>query len=194
MALVTVGMDMDGVLYPFDEAFNRLYMMYGGEEQNFDSWLDFGKMDQDIVSKVWKNPELFTASGPYPGVVSIMEQLHETPDLDVVIMTNPGRDIPITFPAKWAWIQKWLPWVEPQDMIVAYHKELVRVDLLVEDFPGNIKKWMKSNPTGLAMMVKQPWNQTEVERLSKKGVLISNEGISPTISVVNQLLRERRAA
>jgi 5'(3')-deoxyribonucleotidase len=177
MSKYRVMMDMDGVLYPFEEAFNQLYVKYGGEPIAFDHWLDFSALPGGIVEKVWNDPDLFRINKPYPGTQQAMKELDDMADVEVYYVTSFGRNPDITVPSKWLWLKRYFPWVSERNFAAICVKWFFRADLLVEDFPSNIKKWKKENPEGKAMLVQQPWNEDRVDEMLELGVYISPPGI-----------------
>jgi 5'(3')-deoxyribonucleotidase len=187
--MYTVAMDVDGVLYPFEGVFSRLYKQYGGEEDLvFDRWVDFSTLDEDIVSRVWKDPLLFNSAEPIPGAVETMKALSEMPGVKVVITTSFGRSPEIAVAAKWSWIQRWFPWVEGWDFITIHHKWLLATDMLVDDFHHNVEAWMKHNKPGCGVLVKRPWNKAKVPYLSARGALIAENGVQDILPWVQEKL------
>lgn len=188
MAKFTISMDMDGVLYPFPEAFNHLVVKYGGQPHDFTKFVNFSEVFGDeVVDKIWADPDLFRIERPYDGVVYAMEQLRAMQDVEVYIVTNPGRNPDITIPAKWAWIKKHLPWVHQYQFVTTHAKWLFRTDLIVEDHPPNIEKFLKHNPDKQAVLIERPWNERKAQRLINKGVYVLVQGIVglPTVIQFN---------
>jgi 5'(3')-deoxyribonucleotidase len=164
-------MDMDGVLYPFDKAFNRIIVKHGGTPHDFKGWINFSEVfGDDIVDKVWEDSELFRIEDPYDGAVYAMQQLDALEGVEVYIVTNPGRNPHITIPAKWGWIQEHLPWVHHYQFVTTHAKWLFQADMIVEDHPPNIEKFLKCNPGKEATMVQRPWNDRKTKRMLDKGV------------------------
>jgi 5'(3')-deoxyribonucleotidase len=169
-------MDMDGVLYPFDRAFNRVIEKHGGKRHDFRGWINFSEVFGDeIVDKVWEDSDLFRIEDPYDGAVYAMQQLDAMEDVQVYFVTNPGRNPHITIPAKWEWIQEHLPWVHHYQFVTTHAKWLFQADMIVEDHPPNIEKFLKYNPTKEATLIMRPWNERKVKRLLDKGVYAVSE-------------------
>lgn len=177
MSKFRILMDMDGVLYPFEEAFNQLYVKYGGEPIAFDTWLDFSKLPGELVEKVWKDPNLFRINKPYPGTQAMMRRLDEMDGIEIFFVTSFGRNPDITVPSKWLWLKRYFPWVSERRFVAMCPKWYFRGDLIVEDFPSNIKKWRKENPAGRSILVRRPWNEDKIEEMYNAGVHIFDDGI-----------------
>jgi 5'(3')-deoxyribonucleotidase len=184
-------MDMDGVLYPFEEAFNQLYVKYGGEAIAFDHWLDFSTLPGDIVSKVWNDPKLFRLNKPYPGTQQMMKMLDEMKDVEVFYVTSFGRNPDITVPSKWLWLKRYFPWVSERNFVAMCAKWFFQADMIVEDFPSNIKKWQKYNPEGNAVLIRQPWNEDRVEEMQQCNVMVPKNGVADLDFIISEVQKIR---
>ena len=192
--MYTIAMDMDGVLYPFDEIFLQLYKNYGGEQNFvFDKWVDFSTLDEGIVSQVWRDPELFMSGAPIPGAVETMRALEDMPDVKVVITTSFGRVPDVVVAAKWAWVQKWLPWFQGWNFITIHHKWLIGTDMIVDDFHNNVEAWMNKHLTGQGVLVRRPWNEAEVSRLERRGAFITDNGVQDILPLVEERVSQQYA-
>jgi len=174
MSKYTIAMDMDGVLYPFDKAWNTICVSHGGPPHDFNDWVNFSEVFGDaLVEAVWADPNLFRVEKPYEGAVEMMQKLEEMkPLVEVFILTNPGRTIDVTIPAKWAWIQEWFPWIDAYHFVTAHAKWYFKTDMIVEDFPGNLEKWVKHNPTGEPVLIERPWNIHNHRKMKNLGAQI----------------------
>jgi len=177
MNKVTVLMDMDGVLYPFEEACSELYVQYGGEPLVFDKWVDFSTMPGDLMTKVWEDPTLFKRSDPYPGAIEMMVALQQMEELDVYIVTRPGRNPNITIPAKIEWVTKWMPWFDLHNFTTMFPKWLFSSNVIVDDHPPVVDKWRKYNLMGLPVLFSRPWNADKVEWMQRRGAFIAKDYI-----------------
>jgi len=174
MSKYTIAMDMDGVLYPFDKAWNAVCVAHGGAPHDFTDWINFSEVFGDsLVEEIWADPALFQVENPYIEALPMMQELEEMkPHVEVFIVTNPGRNIDVTIPAKWAWIQKWFPAIDAYHFVTMHPKWYFKTNMIVEDFPGNIEKWLKHNPTGDAVMIEQNWNKDKIPAMRNRGALV----------------------
>jgi 5'(3')-deoxyribonucleotidase len=185
-----VAMDMDGVIYPFDKAFNELMEQYGGERQEFSKFLDFSTMPGRIIESVWNDPTLFTRSEPYEDAQWMMAELMAIPEIEVFIVTRPGRNPHITIPAKWKWVEQWFPRVPVKNFVTLAPKWLFRSHVIVDDFPDNVRKWQNCNPEGLPILVQRDWNLDVVEKFKKRGILVAENGVSSILPFIKQYVKE----
>jgi 5'(3')-deoxyribonucleotidase len=189
--MFTIAMDMDGVLYPFDLAFNELSLKHGGPEHDFKNWINFSEVFGDeVVDKIWGDPTLFNCQPPYMSATLGMAELRDMPGVEVFVVTNPGRNPEITIPAKWAWLQHNFPWIDAYHFVTMHAKWLFKTDMIVEDFPGNINKWVKHNPGSTAVMIERPWNQTEVPKLLRKNVYVLSRGVETVPALVSHFIHK----
>lgn len=174
MSKFRVSMDMDGVLYPFDQAWNAVCEAHGGKAHDFSEWINFSEVFGDsLVDEIWHDPTLFQIEKPYVAAYEMMQELAEMQDfVEVFIVTNPGRTIDITIPAKWNWVQKYFPWIDAYHFVTMHAKWFFKTDMIVDDFPGNVRKWLRQNPTGEAVMIEQPWNTGEITKIRNLGGLV----------------------
>lgn len=164
-----IALDMDGVLYPFPDAFNALYSEFTGERLIFDGWLDFSSLPGEAVSAVWNNPQLFLHAEPYEGAVDMVQGLMEIPSVALYIVTSPGRSIDITIPSKWQWLQHWMPFVPHDHFVTMTHKQYFRASMLIEDYASNVVSWLTYNPTGDTVLISRPWNESRQQELKNLG-------------------------
>lgn len=187
-----VGVDMDGVLYPFDTAFNKLSKKYGGPTHDFKAWVDFSKTyGDDIVDKVWHDPTLFNSEPPYPKAIEGLKALYDIPGVKPLIITNPGRNPELSITAKWHWLQKYAPFVHHYDFITMHPKWLMNLDMIIEDNHDNVLSCLKAHPdTSVyqAVLVSRPWNEKYQTKLMRRGAYVV-EGIEQVPSLLGLLTR-----
>lgn len=185
-----VGVDMDGVLYPFDKAFNRLSKKYGGPQHDFKAWVNFAETFGDkVVEKVWHDPSLFQIEDPYPRCIQALKDIHSMKNVKVLIITNPGRNPEISVPAKWAWLQKHAPFVHHYEFITMHPKWLMHLDLLVEDNHDNAKACLKKGYVERVGLVSRPWNEKYHKKLIDKGAYVAKglEFVPPLVSLFKKI-------
>lgn len=191
MAKYTIAMDMDGVLYPFDDAFNALSVEYGGPKHDFTNWVNFSEVFGDeIVDKIWHDPRLFQSHPPYVSAALGMAELRDMSNVEVFVVTNPGRNPEITIPAKWAWLQENFPWIDAYHFVTMHAKWLFQTNMLVEDFPDNINKWVKHNPGNTAVMIDRPWNKAVTQKMLARNVFVLQGGVALVPNLVSHFIRK----
>jgi len=192
----TVAMDMDGVVYPFEDAFNALYTELGGEYQPFDHWIDFGTLPGDKIAQVWGDPRLFQSQDPYPGAVAAINQILELQNTQMFFATSFGRraEAGVITGSKLSWVKRWWPEFDTHNFIAIHVKWLLATDMIVDDLPDHVRKWMNYNPGGTGVLIRRPWNESKLLQMSKKGdIIIENvvEGVLPII-IEKRALKESK--
>lgn len=171
----TILMDMDGVIYPFEDAFNELMVQYGGEPVDFTEWQDFSTMPGDIIAQIWADPSLFSRVEPYPAAIETLVALKQLTD-DLYLVTRPGRNPEITIPSKIRWVQQYMPWFDIRYFTTMFPKWLFRADMIVDDHPPIVDKWRKQNEEdGMAVLLSRPWNEDKQKWLKRRGAEIAKD-------------------
>lgn len=87
----------------------------------------------------------------YPGALAFLSKLPS----GATVVTKPFTKAPY-----WMWERaEWLRVRGVERVIHTAEKHLVRGDALVEDDPGNLGRWLRSNPCGKGILMDRPWNQ-----------------------------------
>lgn len=97
---------------------------------------------------------------PIDGVFAGVSRLQLFADVYIVtsIPTNlPGKFSSNILEAKRFWVEQHLPMIDPQKIIVAHHKAMIRGDILVDDKTQNIEEWQATGRIGI--VYDQPWNR-----------------------------------
>lgn len=158
-----LGIDIDGVCADFVGACIAVWYQETGllvDRAQLDQWsiFDCGVMDRDIVApRVEKRGfcaslDLFPEAKP--GLATI------EPWADIYAVTSPWHE------SEW-WVSERTTWLEEKLGIDHRHqihtsaKELVRVDVFVDDRPENVAKWQVAFPEGRALLWDTPHNRKE---------------------------------
>jgi len=165
MKLPQIALDMDGVLVGFHSSLLETY------NQRFDPKLSYIDLDGDFetlgsevanrLKSIFNEKGFFKELQPLPNAINIATRLTDL--YSVVICTAPARDLdglvnPFSAAEKYEWIRHYLP-TYTNSAFITMSKYLVAVDMLVDDYPGNIVKWCDKHPKGIGYLVDQPWNQ-----------------------------------
>lgn len=186
--MYTIAMDMDGVVYPFEDAFNDLYTEFGGEYQPFDHWIDFSTLPGELVGKVWDDPRLFTIRGAYPNAQLVIQAIRTMPDTRMFFATSFGRreEAGVIVRNKLEWIQKQWPGFDSHDFIAIHAKWLLDTDMIVDDFPDHVRKWKNYHPEGASVLIRRPWNEDQLLKLERRGVIIVENGVEGVLSIIDE--------
>lgn len=163
--------DLDGICAdlatPWIADYNLLYADKLTLE-NFTSWdwhkfvkPECGEKLYDIIEQ----DGYFANLKPMPGAPEAIEALRSAGH-EITIVSSPtkGRT---SAGDKIAWSVRELG-LKRQDVIMAHKKELVRGDVLIDDSPKNVQKWLKVN-SSLAMSIAYPYNREKITHYEKFG-------------------------
>jgi 5'-nucleotidase len=160
--MLRVIIDLDGVVYDWQGAFLNLYREWTGEEPpaGCESDWDFADKlpNRAVVNQIERGSRLWTDGNPYPGAIEAAKRLFDT--TDAYIATQPGRHVETAVTGKAWWLAQRMPWLDQERVIYIKPKWLLRADVLIDDRPRNVRKWLQHNPEGVAYLVAQPWNCT----------------------------------
>lgn len=178
--MLRVLIDMDGVLYDWQGAYLDLYRhltretIPGGLEADW----DFADKlpNRAAVDEIEHSRMLWTVGRAYTGAVDAARRLFDT--TDAYIATQPGRNIETAVPGKMMWLSLFMPWLDPERVIFIRPKWLLQADVLIDDRPRNVRKWLQHNPDGVAYLVARPWNASERKRLPARGRVIVVEDLA----------------
>lgn len=106
-------------------------------------------------------------------VVPELKKLNEK--YDVIIVTSA---FPNAVPGKWAWMEKYLPFIPHRNFCTFSRKDLIQADLLIDDAIHNVVDWVK---TGKPVLVpSHHWNQ-ELEKLNGVTMIYGWHGVSDIV-------------
>jgi len=181
-------MDMDGVVYPFEDAFNDIYTGLGGAYQKFDHWIDFSTLPGELVGQVWSDPRLFMTGVPYPGALGTIDTILAMPDTRMFFSTSFGRrkEAGVIVASKLTWIREWWGDFDEHNFIALHAKWLLDTDMLVDDFPDHVRKWKNYHPEGTSILIRRPWNEDQLLKLERKGVIIMEDGVEGVLPIIEE--------
>lgn len=150
---LTVALDCDDVLFPCIqkaiEIVNKKYKLDITIDE-VKEWLPCGSR-ADIIMECFNDPTFFETQVPYQGAQEFVNKLLTM--CDVYILTA----IPIQFMGIRAQIvKKFFPEVSDDHIIMTSSKNLVHIDILLDDGMHNIF----STPAKYPVLMRRPWNQS----------------------------------
>lgn len=181
MSALTVLVDLDGIcadiLTPWLAEYNHEYNDNLTIEQ-ITCWDLHEVVDPACGVKIYdyiERPGFFRHLKPIPGARDAIETLKRDGH-EVVIVTAPSKGVTCAG-EKIEWVKEHLG-LKRQDVICAHRKELISGDVLIDDSPKNVKKYLTENPGASALTIAYPYNeelkQTDgrVARVSRRYFLL----------------------
>ena len=99
-------------------------------------------------------PGFWRSLRPLPFGFQIVEALAEL-GFDTHIVTKGPSDQPLAWMEKVEWCRQHVP---QTPVVIAEDKGLVRGEVLVEDWPPYIARWLERRPRGFVIVPAHPWN------------------------------------
>ena len=184
--------DMDGVLVDLMagwlHAYNRDYNDTLGKDKIL-SWELHHYVKPECGQKIYNylsQPNFFFGLAPLPGALEGLTKLKEAGH-DIVICTAPGGAESAT--DKIYWLQKYLPWINIKDVIIAHRKDLVKADILIDDSPINLVSYRDAFPRAVTITFDYPYNQKTVVDFRAHNTPSGEMGWESVVGYVKNLQR-----
>ena len=179
----TVLVDMDGVLVDLFPLWIHNYSL-ATEQVLFPEDITAYELGDIIEDQDALYRELDFENPPPKLGAKALNTLLADPRFDVYIVSYAHASQPNGPAQKLAWLKHYYPTLDPDRVIFTRHKHMVRGDILIEDNPGNIERWLAANPGGQAYVVEAPYN-TEWMWQTKTPIAGGSDRFN---SIVQQLL------
>lgn len=173
--------DMDGVLVDlmpdWFAAFNQFLCVAGERPVKWESIVDYDFLAHPTIAKhqstffaLLNEKRLFANAPAFPKMVAAaVNQYYARDEYDVRVVTYLHRSaIQSGLGQKQQWLAAHIPGWNPNHLIVAKDKELIYGDVLIEDNPDNIERWLNRHKLGVATMVLHQYNLAESVELVRK--------------------------
>lgn len=139
-----IGIDFDGVmndmLTPWCEILSQIsrYNATADEISEWDLTKTFKDLSQHTISGIIRTPEFWSRVQPKQDAVNVIQKLIDAGH-DVVVVTAawPPESMATKFNIC---MQKYFPFINWRNVICTGRKDLVNVDVLIDDYPKNLKE------------------------------------------------------
>lgn len=160
-----IGVDLDGVLYPFDKVFLDYCVARGRATREeikpvdrLDFFVDYGFTGEQFVEFCEEGIEediIFSRGAPYPDIGAI-DELSELGDIYIIThRLMRGAEVATRY-----WCARWL--IPYRAIHFAKDKTSVETDYMIED---NIENYDALDKAGcFVYLVNRPWNQMDDTR------------------------------
>lgn len=147
-----VALDCDDVLFPCMgkavEICNKKYDMDMKIEE-VKSWLPCGER-VDVILECFKDPHFYETQVPYPAAQNFVKKLSKLADIYILTAVPPEM---MGIRAKS--IKRFFPEIPDDHIILTSSKNLVHIDVLLDDGAHNIF----ATPAKYPVLMRRPWNQ-----------------------------------
>jgi len=114
--------------------------------------------DGERIYELLHTEGLYRTLLPLPGALEGLRLLHDAGH-HVVLLTACANKNENAAGDKLAWIRKHLPWLSYRDVIIGFHKHLVRGDVLIDDSPENIREYRAAWPSASILTIDYAYNR-----------------------------------
>lgn len=161
---IRVGLDVDDVLYLCNEyALSLLKQKYGNlpelELERIDRWGKVGSLADERLA-FYEDPAFFRDQPVYPGAKEFVRRLSEIADVFFVTAVTPA-----CMSARAERLAKDFPEIPQENIILGTRKDLLRLDVLLDDSAKNIAASRAAYP----VLLRRPWNVSLSGLLSVNG-------------------------
>lgn len=152
MKKLTIGIDFDDVLVKCTEWALELEALKGNrlDYESVDKWGKTGR-PTDVIFKYFGEASFYESQPLYDGAQDFVAELQRRGHNIVIITAVDGRFSNIRV----GQIQKYFPNIGERNIVLTSRKDLVHVDVLIDDAPHNIE----DTPAQYPILMRRPWNQ-----------------------------------
>lgn len=161
-----IGFDMDGIIANLHQAWLDWY------NKTWNDKVPLGRLQWDLKAIVKKecgnkiytylrNPSIYETVLPIDGAIPSIQHLIKAGH-DVIIVTHPAGGS-VTVPDKTAWLKRYLPEIKEENIIFTSRKDLLKLDIFVDDSPKNIIHYRKAWPDSQILTIAWPYNEEVVD-------------------------------
>lgn len=147
-----VALDCDDVLFPcMGKAVDEMNAKLGWDMtmDEVTSWLPCGGR-VDVILECFKDPNFYESQMPYPGAQEFVAKLMEVADVYLLTAVPP-----MMMGIRANSIKKYFPDIPDDHIILTSSKNLVHIDVLLDDGAHNIF----STPAKYPVLMRRPWNK-----------------------------------
>lgn len=156
---LVIGIDADGVIINLQKAWLDWYNEKWDDDITLDEMVwDFHKVVKPAAGKkVYEfldDSDIYDNMKPLAGALDGVRKLISAGH-DVKIVTASSEP---TIPGKASWLHRYLPEVKARDIMYLHPKELLRLDIFIDDSPGNIEAYRRAWPEAQILTLAYAYN------------------------------------
>jgi 5'-nucleotidase len=154
----TALIDLDGTLADFHGAMTRDLRRMRAQEEVFDFNPDAENEHSHLKARydaIKSQPDWWFNLEPIEQGFRVLEMLKQL-DFKLHVCTRASMNLPQCWAEKVRWVKKYLPGTK---MTITQDKSLVQGAVLMDDWVGYVKPWLKQQSQGLVIMPDRSWNQ-----------------------------------
>lgn len=150
-----IGIDMDCTICDTNNELIDLYNYYTGENLQLEDITEWDFLNiatikhKNLIFDLFYNNKLWNSIKPIKDSQHYMRLLNNEYEIYIVTATYPQNA-----KIKIEWLLKHYPFLNEKNVIISHNKQIINVDLLVDDFEGNLINGHYSK-----ILLDYPWNR-----------------------------------
>lgn len=169
-----IAVDMDEVIADAVTEHLRLYNEHFNEQLTKadlqGKWIwDIVQADRhEALENYLHTDEFFADLDIFPDAQRVMERLSQQYE---IFIATAAMEVPTSFRAKFTWLARHFPFIQPSHIVFCGDKSILRTDYLIDDNPRQLKRFegegiLFTSPTNLSVKgYRRVNNWLEVEQL-----------------------------
>lgn len=160
-----IGIDMDAIVADLlSEWVNRYNLEYNDKMTVADvtcwNWHKLAKPECGTkLYSILHDINYLEEVKPLPGAIAAVNKLGQRGH-EILMVSSPTANKE-NFGERIEWCNTYLG-LSHREVILTHHKELLQLDILIDDSPDNLKKFALKNPEGLTFTIDYPYNKDSI--------------------------------
>jgi 5'(3')-deoxyribonucleotidase len=120
--------------------YNRDHTRQINRDELHGKWLwDIVSQDQHaILESYLRSEDFFEVLDVMPHAQRVIERLHDRYE---VFIATAAMEVPTSFQAKYRWLGKHFPFIQPSHIVFCGDKSILRADFLIDDNPRQLRRF-----------------------------------------------------
>ncbi len=121
-----------------------------------------------MLEETLRTPDFFADLNVFPDAQRVLERLSGTYEL---FIATAAMEVPTSFTAKFTWLERHFPFIQPSHIVFCGDKSVLRTDFLIDDNPRQLRRFegegiLYTSPTNLHVTgYRRVNNWLDVEKL-----------------------------
>ena len=139
-----IAIDMDEVIADAVSEHLRRYNQHFNEsltKQDLEGkWIwDVVQSDRhDMLEQTLRTPDFFADLAVFPDAQRVLERLSQHFEL---FIATAAMEVPTSFTAKFTWLARHFPFIQPSHIVFCGDKSVLRTDFLIDDNPRQLRRF-----------------------------------------------------
>lgn len=178
MKPLNVGIDMDGICVALHQHWlSKIAQDHGVTVplEDITQWAmhkcgGLIPLGAKIVYGYLEQPGFFRTAPPIPGALEKIRQMFEAVNdkgekkYNLFIVSSPASAV--SAKEKYEWLGEFLPFLKPDNICLFPQKNLIKMDVLIDDRAETVEEYVKEWPTALVTGIAYPYNKSVDDQMA----------------------------